>query len=64
MAPTTTATYLCKQYRVRAIGGIQEVKEQFYAITTDQHLQHPAVVALSRAAREDIFSPARRREPR
>ncbi|WP_291380453.1 MULTISPECIES: transcriptional activator NhaR [Achromobacter] len=55
VAPTATAAYLCKQYRVRVIGHAADVKEQFYAITTDQRLEHPAVVALSRAAREDIF---------
>ncbi|KRA03214.1 MAG: transcriptional activator NhaR [Achromobacter sp.] len=55
VAPSATAAYLCKQYRVRAIGHAADVKEQFYAITTDQRLEHPAVVALSRAAREDIF---------
>ncbi|CAB3868732.1 Transcriptional activator protein NhaR [Achromobacter mucicolens] len=59
VAPTATAAYLCKQYRVRAIGHAPAVKEQFYAITTDQRLEHPAVVALSRAAREDIFGSAK-----
>lgn len=59
VAPTATAAYLCKQYRVRVIGHAPAVKEQFYAITTDQRLEHPAVVALSRAAREDIFGAAK-----
>ncbi|MDH1523174.1 MULTISPECIES: transcriptional activator NhaR [Achromobacter] len=59
VAPTATAAYLCKQYRVRTIGHAPAVKEQFYAITTDQRLEHPAVVALSRAAREDIFGAAK-----
>lgn len=59
VAPTATAAYLCKQYRVRAIGHAPAVKEQFYAITTDQRLEHPAVVALSRAAREDTFGAAK-----
>lgn len=61
VAPTATAAYLCKLYRVRAIGHAAAVKEQFYAITTDQRLEHPAVVALSRAAREDVFGAARKR---
>ncbi|WP_312435923.1 transcriptional activator NhaR [Achromobacter sp.] len=61
VAPTATAAYLCKQYRVRAIGHAAAVKEQFYAITTDQRLEHPAVVALSRAAREDIFGAVKQR---
>lgn len=59
VAPTATAEYLCKQYRVRAIGHADAVKEQFYAITTDQRLHHPAVVALSKAARKDIFGRTR-----
>ncbi len=55
VAPTATADYLCKQYRVRAIGSTNEVKEQLYAITTERRLQHPAVLAVSKAAQEKVF---------
>lgn len=55
VAPTATADYVCEQYRVRAIGVITEVKEQLYAITTERHLQHPAVLAVSKAAQNDVF---------
>ena len=55
MAPTATTTYLVKQYRVRAIGSIGDVKEQLYALTTERQLQHPAIIALNKAAREDLF---------
>lgn len=55
VAPTATADYLCEQYRVRTAGSINEVKEQLYAITTKRHLQHPAVLAVIQAAREDVF---------
>lgn len=56
VAPTVTASYVCQQYRVSAVGRIDSVKEQLYAITTERRLQHPAVVAVSRAAQDDIFA--------
>lgn len=57
VAPTATAKYVCELYRVRAVGSIDSVKEQLYAITTERRLQHPAVVAISKAAQEDVFGP-------
>lgn len=57
VAPTATADYLCAQYRVRAIGSTNDVKEQLYAITTERRLQHPAIIAVSKAAQEDVFAP-------
>ncbi|MNV93031.1 hypothetical protein D3C71_1876770 [compost metagenome] len=54
-APTATAAFLVKQYRVRSIGSARAVKEQLYALTTERQLQHPAIIALSKAAQEDIF---------
>ena len=55
VAPTATTDYLCEQYRVRAIGSTDEVKEQLYAITTERRLQHPAVLAVSKIAQEQMF---------
>lgn len=55
VAPTATAAYLCEQCRVQAVGITNEVKEQLYAITTERHLQHPAVLAVSKAAQEKVF---------
>lgn len=55
VAPTATTAYMVKQYRVRAIGSTTAVKEQLYALTTDRQLQHPAIIALNKAAQEDIF---------
>lgn len=54
-APTATAAFLVKQYRVRTIGSASAVKEQLYALTTERQLQHPAIIALRKAAQEDIF---------
>jgi len=63
-APTATAAYLVKQYRVRTIGTASAVKEQLYALTTERQLQHPAIIALNKAAQEDIFGPSAPRRAR
>lgn len=55
VAPTAIAAHVCEQYQVIEIGRIESVVEQLYAITTERRLTHPAIVACSRAAREDVF---------
>ena len=60
VAPTAMADYVRVQYGVRTIGTIDTVREQLYAITTQRRLTHPAVVALSRVAREEVFGKTRR----
>jgi LysR family transcriptional regulator, transcriptional activator of nhaA len=34
---------------------LAEAKERFYAISVERRLRHPAVVAMSQAARENLF---------
>jgi len=55
VAPTAIADYVSAQYGVRSLGTIDTVREQLYAITTQRRLTHPAVVAVSRVAREEVF---------
>ena len=55
VAPTTLASHVCEQYKTVTIGRIDTVIERLYAITTERRLTHPAIVAISKAAREDIF---------
>lgn len=54
-APTATADYVCRHYGVEALGRVAQVVEELYAITTERRLQHPATVAVSRAAARDVF---------
>ena len=56
VAPTTLADHVCEQYKTVIVGRIDSVVERLYAITTERRLTHPAIVAISKAAREDIFS--------
>lgn len=54
-APTVIEQEVMQQYKVRLLGRTDEVREQFYAISTERRLKHPAVVALSDIARNRIF---------
>jgi LysR family transcriptional activator of nhaA len=44
-----------RRYNVRVVGRAAGVRQQFYAISVDQRLHHPAVVAIVKAARQDLF---------
>jgi len=53
--PTVVEDEVRKQYGVRLIGRLEEVRERFYAISVERKLKHPAVVAISEAARHTLF---------
>ena len=50
-APSIIATEVQRQYEVKLIGRVKELRERFYAISLDRKLKHPAAVAISEAAR-------------
>ena len=54
-SPTAIEEEICRQYRVRVVGRIDEIKERFYAISVERRLKHPAVVRISEAARTTLF---------
>lgn len=55
IAPTAIAAEVEKQYGVVTIGQTDEVLEQFYAISVERKISHPAVVAITETAREWLF---------
>ena len=55
-APTVVEDEIRRQYRVEPIGRIEAVRERFYAISIDRKLKHPAVLAISKAAKGSLFS--------
>jgi LysR family transcriptional activator of nhaA len=55
-APTVVEEEIKRQYGVRPVGRIEAVKERFYAISIDRKLKHPAVLAISKAAKNELFS--------
>lgn len=49
--PLTTVEDLIRQYDVVEIGRTNDIRERFFAISVERRLRHPAVVAVSEAAR-------------
>mgnify|MGYP005838271573 CR=1 FL=1 len=54
-ASAAIATEVIRIYGVQEVGGTEEVRERFYAISAERQLRHPAVVAISEAARRELF---------
>jgi LysR family transcriptional activator of nhaA len=55
-----TATVMARevegQYQVEAVGRTDAVAVRYYAITTERRITHPAVAAITEAARKGLFS--------
>jgi LysR family transcriptional activator of nhaA len=54
-APTAIEPEVMRQYRVRAVGRVKAVRERYYAISAERRLKHPGVVAITNAARTEVF---------
>lgn len=55
-APTVIADMVMRQYDVKLVGQTEDIKEQFFAISVQRKITHPAVLAISQAARGDLFA--------
>jgi LysR family transcriptional activator of nhaA len=55
-APSIVEREVMSQYDVQVVGRTEEVKERFYAISAERRLKHPAVVAVSDAAKHRLFA--------
>ena len=55
VCPTAIEAEVGRQYSVRVVGRIPAIKERFYAISVERRLKHPAVLAISNAARRGLF---------
>lgn len=56
-APTVIAAQVKRQYGVQIVGRANDVHERFYAISIERKLRNPATLAISEAARHEIFLP-------
>ena len=54
-APTAVEDDVVAKYGVAVIGRTEEVKERFYAISAERRIKHPAVSAITEAARSTLF---------
>lgn len=55
-APEILSAEVRRQYRVRSIGTARDVRERFYAISVERRIKHPAVAAITSAARREMFA--------
>lgn len=53
--PSVMEKDICHQYGVQVVGKLRDVRQQFYAISVERRLKHPAVIAISEAARHELF---------
>jgi LysR family transcriptional activator of nhaA len=60
VSPSVIEREVVRQYDVQAVGRTDRVRGQFFAISAERRLRHPAVVAVSEAARLEVFTRARR----
>ncbi|RBP83182.1 transcriptional activator NhaR [Marinomonas rhizomae] len=51
IVPSAIAMEVAKQFQVEIIGSTEEIREQFFAIATEQRLSNPAIVAITDAAK-------------
>ena len=54
-APSIVEKEIRATYGVDVVGSTLEVKERFYAITIERRIKHPAAIAISEFAREQLF---------
>ncbi len=55
-APAIVAEDIVTQYGVEILGEVAGARESFYAVSVERKLEHPAVVAISDAAHNDLFN--------
>lgn len=55
-APSVIEKEIGKMYGMAVIGKTDSVTEQFFAISPERRIKHPAVVRITEAARSDLFS--------
>lgn len=58
LGPAVLADEIEARLQVRRVGTIDEVQEDFYAISVERRISHPCVLAITRAARAELFNGA------
>ena len=58
-APLAVARDVVERYRVEQLGPAEGVCERVYAVSAERRLNHPAVVAIARAAHQEVLAESR-----
>jgi LysR family transcriptional activator of nhaA len=59
-SPTVFEAEFRRLYDVAVVGHVKQVRQQFYAISVERRVQHPAVLAIIKAAQQEVFGAASR----
>jgi LysR family transcriptional activator of nhaA len=54
-APAAIAREITRQYKVQEVGRVAAVRERYYAISVERRVKHPGVLAITSAAKYDVF---------
>jgi LysR family transcriptional activator of nhaA len=57
VAPSTMEDDIRSQYGVIPVGRTGEITAEYYAISVERRLSHPCVLAITRGARDLVFTP-------
>jgi LysR family transcriptional activator of nhaA len=55
VAPTVLEAETLRQFGVKVIGRSEELREEFFAVSVERRITHPCVVAITAAARGQLF---------
>lgn len=55
-SPTAVEQDVLDKYGVEVVGRTEEITERFYAISAERRIKHPAVSAITEAARSELFA--------
>jgi len=55
VAPSAIENEVCEQYQVENIGRVEEIEEEFYAISVERGISNPVVSMIMESARETLF---------
>lgn len=56
IAPSAIDNEVTLQYQAKRIGRVEEIKEEFYAISVERRILHPVVSMIMETARETLFA--------
>lgn len=56
VGPTVLESEIEAQYGVKTLGRTVEIFEEFFAISIQRRVTHPCVLAITAAAREQLFA--------
>jgi len=62
LAPSAIEREVTRQYSVKVIGRVPELKERYYAISLERRIRHPGVLAILSAARQLLSAGDSRRQ--